>query len=245
MQPKEYSKLGTIDEHHWYYRGKRIIVTKWLERLSTQLPEGCVLEVGIGTGRLTESLSTTYPIVGLDSSEDAVSMAKPRIRGRLIRGTLYNLPIKTGTLSAVIALDVLEHLDDDRAGLEEMLRVLKAGGLILINVPAFQFMWSFWDERLGHKRRYSKRMFRQLLNGEPVEVIYSAYLNSLLLFPILAYRKLMRYRSNPGMQARLEEYLPPDLVNKFMEGLFVAQGLGSLPPVPFGTSLFSVLRKKL
>ncbi|GAB4342568.1 MAG: class I SAM-dependent methyltransferase [Candidatus Abyssubacteria bacterium] len=244
MQPEEYGRLGAIDERHWYYRGKRIMVTRWLERLAGHLPEGCLLEVGIGTGRLAESLSAKYSIVGVDDSQEALSLARERIRYRLIRGTLLELPIKSETCSAVIALDVLEHLENDQTGLAEMLRVSKDGGLLLINVPAFQFMWSSWDERLGHKRRYSKRAFRRLLQETSVEIIHLGYLNSLLFLPIIAYRKLMRRSGDSGMSTRLEDYLPPEPVNGFLERLFIAQGLGSLPAIPFGTSLFCVLRKK-
>ena len=94
-------------------------------------------------------------VSGLDMGLAALRHA--RARGLAVaRGSAENLPVGDAQLDVVVALDVLEHLDDDRRALDEILRVLRPGGVLLATVPAYPFLWSSHDEALGHRRRYRR-----------------------------------------------------------------------------------------
>lgn len=243
MNPDEYARLNISDKDHWYYSGKRLIAKHWLERLHVAKAER-VLEVGIGTGRMLEELCAKYQAVGLDAATDALNLAKSRVPDRLIQGALSNMPFGNNIFSAVIALDVLEHIERDFQAVKEMLRVLAPGGFLLLTVPAFQVLWSYWDESLGHKRRYSRRMILDLALRADAEVVFCTYLNSALFPPILLHRRLVGPVLQKVTSVRAEDHVPPAPVNNILRKLFTRQATNSSFHLPFGTSVFAILKKR-
>jgi ubiquinone/menaquinone biosynthesis C-methylase UbiE len=157
MDPKEYQSLFRIEKNHWFYKGKRDIVRHWINQLRPLKSSDILLDVGMGTGLLLSELEDTCRTYGLDYYNGAFQYAATRAPGRLLQGTLTQLPLQDHSVSIVSALDVLEHIEDDRRALNEMIRVTMPGGLIIINVPAFMILWSDWDKKLHHFRRYKKK----------------------------------------------------------------------------------------
>ena len=137
---------------------------------------------------------------------------------------------------AIVLLDVLEHQEDDRRFLDDVLRRVDRGALVLITVPALQSLWSQWDVALHHFRRYDKKMLRRCIEGLPVEIREISYLFP-EMFPLGLIRKLTRPKGSVD-----EAHFPdlPRLVND------VLYGFGTIPLAlrrlaPLGTSLFAVL----
>ena len=83
----------------------------------------------------------------------------------LLAGDLNRLPIKTKSVGLIIAMDILEHLEDDSKGISESYRALSKGGILILTVPAFKSLWGIQDVVTGHKRRYSKREITKKLRG--------------------------------------------------------------------------------
>ena len=103
---------------------------------------------------------------------------------------ILSLPFPDECFDGVITLDVLEHLPDDVSALAELRRVLKVGGLLLLNVPAFPCLWSRHDLANGHQRRYRRRELRAKLQGAGYTVEQSFYWNWVAFVPVLILRKL-------------------------------------------------------
>ena len=145
--------------------------------------------------------------------------------------------------SVTIALDVLEHVEDDTLAFSEMLRITKPGGIVIINVPAFMSLWSDWDVSLGHFRRYSKSMLQAVLasHRSEIDVLHFEYENAFAFLPILALRNFSRLFK---VKSRFEDRIPSSGVNNVLLGIFVGQSKASWFHPPFGSSLFCVLRKK-
>ncbi len=243
MNPEEYERLAAIEQHHWFYQGKRAIVCGWINRFLRLQPHHHLLDVGTGTGLFVEEFQKTCRATGVEASPRALEIAcrrNPQIS--LIRASVTNLPLRNASIDVSTALDVLEHVPDDHQAFAEMLRVTKKGGLIAITVPAFSKAFSDWDVALGHVRRYDWKDCRLLIEGMPVLCLEKRYINNILFYPILLYRKWRKRYPHKGF-GRLEDKLPPPWMNHLFYQLFVAPAMCRWLRVPFGLSILMILKK--
>ncbi len=186
-----------VDEHHWWYRGRRAIVRVELERLN--VPNGArVLDAGCGSGRTLPELEPYGEVSGIELSPDAAEVARARGCGEVVIGRLEKLPWDDETFDLITCLDVIEHTPDDRVTLRELRRVAKPGGWLLVTVPAYQALWSEHDEANHHYRRYGRRSLRAAANEAGWLVERMTSFNSLLLAPAAAVRIAQRRRLANG-----------------------------------------------
>jgi ubiquinone/menaquinone biosynthesis C-methylase UbiE len=248
MQIEEYNALEKVEREHWFYKGKRILVQYWIERAAMLSPGDHIVDCGAGTGELVRELRARYEpqgvsVLGIEYVEEARRLAKERKGIELLEGSILDLPQNDGASSVTIALDVLEHVEDDKLAFSELLRITKPGGIIIINVPAFMSLWSDWDVSLGHFRRYSKASLQATLASHEKEfwVLHFEYENAFAFLPILTLRKFSRLFK---LKSRFEDRVPSSGMNKMLLDIFVGQSKASWFHPPFGSSLLCVLRKK-
>jgi 2-polyprenyl-3-methyl-5-hydroxy-6-metoxy-1,4-benzoquinol methylase len=233
-----------VDEHHWWYRGRRRIIRAELNRLA--LPPGAlVLDAGCGSGRTLQELADYGEVRGVELDPEAADVA--RSHGHDVEiGRLEQLPWDDATFDLITCLDVIEHTPDDRATLRELQRVCKPGGWLLVTVPAYQALWSLHDEANHHYRRYSRSSLRfaAVAAGWVVERMTS--FNAVLLAPAAAVRVAQRRRSNDGAYTP-ELKLGPDWLNAALERplRLEATWLSRGGTLPAGLSLLAVMRKPL
>ena len=149
MQQHTYAIMDRVEDSHWWFVGRRAILESFMRRIVERLNAGDagvvqrdlrILDVGCGTGANLEMLSEFGRAEGVDVSDDALEFC--RRKGLSVqKGLAETLPYTDETFDITTALDVVEHLDDDIAGLKEMHRVTKTGGRSLIFVPAFMWLW--------------------------------------------------------------------------------------------------------
>ncbi len=196
MQEHTYEILNRVELTHWWFRGRRAILRSFLQRISDAMrKEGAeslkILDVGCGTGGNLPMLSEFGSASGVDVSEEALAYA--RSRGLNVTHTSADrLPQADGTMDLVAALDVVEHLDDDIAGLREMRRVLRPGGRLLVMVPAFMWLWGVQDDVSEHRIRYTRPQIIDRLQTAGLTVDRACYANFTFFFPILLGRLVMR-----------------------------------------------------
>lgn len=243
MDPSEYTKLAEVESRHWFYRGKRDLVRFWIKRLKGDLNDRLVLDLGAGTGLLISELNHKGArAYGIDCAQDSLKMACRRNPHQMVCGSLERLPVRSAAFDVVTALDVLEHIQQDGETFHEIARVVRPQGLILMQVPAFRFLWSDWDVSLHHVRRYRRNELVALANSCGLETVYCSYTNTLLFPAILVYRLLRRWF--PFLKEnRLEDRVPPAWLNHLLHAIFVVPATRSWFHSPFGVSLFAVFRK--
>jgi SAM-dependent methyltransferase len=243
---QELEKLAAVERSHWFYRGKRRIVCHWLRRLGIGAHSGrLVIDVGAGTGQLLAELAEQgYRTLGIEFSPDGLRLARASVSSPLVGGSALDLPLAEECADAIVALDVIEHLSDDRRAIEEMERALRPGGFLVISVPAFQALWSDWDVALGHHRRYRRDSLLRAVDLPSLRVVHIAYTNWLAFLPIWIYR---RWRTVfPGTGAtRLEDGVPPRWINAIFEAALVSPACWPWFHPPFGVSLLCVLEKPI
>ena len=247
MNPEEYVNLDRLDGRHWFYVGKRRIVRYWIERFLKLHPEDLLVDAGMGTGTWLAEMSGECRILGIDDFQESLEIAVPRLEklgGTVLKSKLDIVDLPDGAARVVTMLDVIEHLDDDRAALREMVRITAPGGLIVITVPALMWLWSDWDVILHHRRRYSMSTLTDLFETEKVEVLHCAYFNSLVLPLVWAIRIRRKFLpARPG-RTRAEERIPPWPLNDFLRWLMVWPACRRWFRPPAGVSLIAVLRRK-
>jgi len=248
LQLQEYDALEKVEREHWFYKGKRQLTGWWIDRAAAPASGDSIVDAGAGTGELIRELRDAYgprgvSVIGIEFSEEARRLARERKGTELLAGSILALPLEDGTSSVTIALDVLEHVEDDRLAFSELFRITKHGGIIIVNVPAFHSLWSEWDVSLGHFRRYSKAMLRQTIamHRHEFDVLYFDYMNAFAFLPIYLYRKVARLLK---LQSRAEDHIPSPDMNNLLLKLFVEPAKAQWFHPPFGVSLFCVLRKK-
>jgi len=233
-----------VDEHHWWYKGRRRVIRAELDRLP--MPAGAqVLDAGCGSGRTLEELVDYGEVHGIELSPAAAGVAKGRGCGEVKVGRLEELPWGDDSFDLITCLDVLEHLPDDRHALTELLRVCKPGGWLVATVPAYQSLWSYHDEANHHYRRYERATFRAAAIDGGWRVGRMTAFNSILFPPAAAVRLAQRRRRNGTPEFDLE--LGPPWLNRVLEGpmRLEARWLGRGRTLPAGLSLLAVLHKPL
>ncbi len=231
-----------LDEHHWWYRGRREIVRSELERLP--LPSDAeVLDAGCGSGRTLEDLVAYGTVQGVELDPDAAAYAAARGCGEVKIGTLEDLPWDDDTFDLITCLDVLEHVPDDHGALGELRRVTKPGGWLLATVPAYPALWSLHDKANYHFRRYTRRSFRAAVVGAGWEVRRMTSFNSLLLAPAAVVRIAQR-RREPDSDYSPELEMGPKWLNGLLERPLMAEArwLAGGRTLPAGLSLLALLR---
>jgi SAM-dependent methyltransferase len=229
-----------VDEHHWWYRGRRRIIRSELDRLP--LPTGArVLDAGCGSGRTLEELADYGDVYGIELEPDAAEVARSRGHGEVRVGRLEELPWEDDWFDLITCLDVVEHTPDDRVALRELRRVCAPGGWLVATVPAYPALWSLHDEANHHYRRYERRTLRQAALDAGWRVERMTSFNSLLLAPAAVVR-LARRRRAPS-DYRPEIALGPAWLNAALERplRLEARWLAQGRTLPVGLSLMAVL----
>ena len=193
MMQHTYAILYQLGESHWWHIGRRRIIGSFVKEICEKVTDRTprILDVGCGTGGNLKLLSQFGKAEGVDISTDALAFC--RERGLEVKaGAAEDLPYEAGTFDLVTALDVVEHLDDDVAGLREMRRVLRPGGRILIFVPTFMWLWGVQDDISHHRRRYRLPELRRAMVEAGFEVERTTYANITFLTPTFLGRMFMR-----------------------------------------------------
>lgn len=243
MMEHTYPILFDVEQSHWWYIGRRRIIEGFVadicRRVTDRRPR--ILDVGCGTGANLIMLSKHGDAEGVDVSEDALAFCRERGLDKVRLGAGEELPYEDATFDLVTALDVVEHMDDDLAGLSEMRRVLRPGGRVLLFVPTFMFLWGVQDEVSNHRRRYRLPQLQRVLEQAGFEIERMTYANITFFLPILAIRKLMRLT---GMKTASENNINvPALNGVFGRVLSAESWILRYMNLPFGVSGLCVAKK--
>jgi SAM-dependent methyltransferase len=233
-----------VEERHWWYRGRRVVIDAVLDRLALA-PDSRILDAGCGSGRNMVALALRGTVTGVEPAPQSLAVARERDVGPVLPGSLdARLPLDDGTFDLAVALDVLEHVRDDDTALRELARVVAPGGRVLVTVPQYGWLWSQHDVLAHHHRRYTRALLldRAAVAGLRVERVTA--FNTLLLAPIALVRLAQRLRRGAATGSDLER-TPGGAVNAILESLLAAEAalIRRGRNLPVGVSLLAVLRR--
>jgi len=244
MMEHTYPILYQVEQTHWWYVGRRKIIAEFVREIISHVKDrpARILDVGCGTGANLLLLSNYGDAEGVDVSHDALAFCRERGLQKVKHGAAEQLPYDDGTFDLVTAFDVVEHLDDDLAGLKELRRVIRPGGYALLFVPTFMFLWGIQDDVSNHRRRYRLPELKRLLTEAGFEIERSTYANITFFLPILLVRKLMKLT---GLKTSSENNINVSAFNGIFGGLFSAESIAlRFMNFPFGVSGICVARRR-
>jgi SAM-dependent methyltransferase len=230
------------EDHYWWFVSRRELVVAMIQDLC--LPAAAdIVDVGCGTGATAEALLPFGSVTGVDISPVGLRCCQRRGLKRLMQGMAEALPLASDSVDVIVATDILEHLDDDLAALDEFRRVLRPGGHAVITVPAYQVLWSEHDEALMHRRRYLAGQLRQRITAVGFDTVKMSYALALLL--PLALTRLLRRRPQRGKVAEAQLVPVPALLNSALIGLQrIETAMIRAVSLPCGLSVLAVIRKR-
>jgi len=241
IKPTPYDVEVKVESFHWWFVVRKKLLNMILSTIRI-LPQCPIVDIGCGVGsNLSVLESHRLNIFGLDRSFYALSLASKKFKRSLINGDLNQLPLKPNSIGIIVAMDILEHLEDDLNGIHELYNALKKEGILILTVPAFRFLWGIQDIVTGHQRRYSGQEIMIKLRKEGFEILRASYFNLFLFFPILLGRRMIRLL---GLKIESENEINFPLLNFFLKAIFSLElRILKYFSFPFGVSFFCIARK--
>jgi SAM-dependent methyltransferase len=213
----------------------------WQGRLVTRELGRRVVEVGCGIGNFTAMLLDREMVIAMDIDPNCLERLRERYPNRK---NLHVIPCDAGNYAfselagfhadSCVCLNVLEHIEDDRAAVAGMASILMPGGVIVLLLPAFPSLFGPIDKNLGHHRRYTRQSISRLAAGAGLRIKKSRYMNVCGFFGWWANSHIFRREAqSQGQIEFFDRYVVP----------LMSRLEGAVPP-PFGQSLCVVLEKR-
>ncbi len=223
---------------HCWLRGKKDLIKILLSRL-TKSKKGKlrILNIGAGSGYDLEVLNKYGEVYVIDISKDVLKLVPKELCIEKKAADACNIPYRNNFFDIVVSFDVFEHIYDDKKAVSESNRVLKKDGYLVFSVPAYPFLFSSHDRALDHKRRYSKKILRKLL--EKFHGLELNYWNS-VLFPQIALLRILKKKSSKADHIKF-----PKIIHSFFYSIFKIENslIKNGVQLPFGLSIIGYCRK--
>ena len=259
MEEDFYKTYFEVEKEHWWFSVRRNIIFSLFEKY--KVPKTAkVFDFGCGSGYLVGELQRMgYDASGSDTSREAIEFGRQRGIKNIEEVKPAEMP-QNGNFDVVLALDVIEHIKDDREAIRGLERALKPGGMLIITVPAYQWMWGVQDEVAHHFRRYNMgslleristdleprittdNQWKSVEKNPRLSVIRKTYFNTFLFLPIATVRLFSKFF---GLKERESDF---DINNKLTNSIFYSifnleAKLLKFMNFPFGVSILLILKK--
>lgn len=244
MRAEEYEYLDQLEDRMWWFKGLRGNVVEILsQRVAGRFS---LLDAGCGTGGMLHTLAKRFPdatLHGIDYSADACERSRRKSAAIIQCGSVTSLPYEDKLLDVITSLDVLEYDSVDIVNaLQEFRRCLKINGLLLLNLPAYQWMMSYHDLAVGQARRFTLRGLERELTKYGFKIIYGTYWNT-FTFPLMVLRRKLFVRQDGGSDVKPF----PALVEKmFLRAMRVERAvINKKWHLPFGGSVLVLAERTI
>jgi trans-aconitate methyltransferase len=238
----EYQKLAAVEDTMWWFRGLRKNVRTLIERFVSHR-EAPMLDAGCGTGGILRELHRTYPesmLYGIDVFGGAISHAATT-GAHVVVASVNALPFPSRSFSCILSLDVICQRGVDVAhALHEFHRCLMPRGVVIIQVPAYMWLWGYHDVQCHTQHRFTRHELAALLQAQGFKTAFATYWNSMLL-PLLALRRKLL----PATYVETDVKNYPPLLDRIFGAMvswdckLIKRGFA----LPFGSSVLIVAEK--
>jgi len=243
MKPIEYERMYTAEDKHWWYLGMAVITRAILNRNLPRSEIHEILDAGCGTGGAMANFLGDYGrLTGFDLSFWGLDYCKKRKLDRIFMGSVTDIPIESNRFDLITSFEVLYHVQDDLKAMQELVRVLRPGGYLLVRLPAYEWMKRQHDIQVSTIRRYTVSQVRDLFEECGMTSVRLTYANT-FLFPLAIIKKLVEMVHPPDPNSS-ELSIPGSVLNGLLKFILSCEApLASRFLLPFGLSLFALGKK--
>jgi len=248
MEQHEYETMYHVEGRYWWYVGLHRLVLKVLAQHVPADRPAKILDAGCGTGGILRQLhERPGNVVGIDLSSEAVNWCRVRGFSSLAQASICEIPFQGDTFDAITSLDVAYCLDPDDAFVSfgEMYRVLRPGGVLILNLPAYNFLRSTHDIAIHTRHRFRLSELRSMLERKGFTIALGTYRNTVLFPAAAAVRILKRLLPSRNAEIRSDVQPLPGPINSALTSILIAENalIQRGLRLPFGLSIFCVARK--
>lgn len=246
MKDFQYEIGKLVDDYHWWIKGRRKIMIDLVSKeLNMRGKRASIIDFGCGpSGNELNELGKYGDVTGADYSERAIELCREKFKGN-IKQIDISKPIKWNVqYDFVIALEIMEHIEDDTIAAKNIYNALKPGGHAVITVPAYEWLWTVVDDNCMHYRRYDKKRLKRVLIDNGLEIDYIGYYMC-FLFPLAMLVRLYTRWKKRDVPSSLETGIPPGIVNNLLYKIFCMEScwIKKGRTFPYGLSLIAKVHK--
>jgi SAM-dependent methyltransferase len=246
MNHEEYEVMYQVEDHHWWYLGMERITCNVLERALPSKQEARslkILDAGCGTGAVMKYLAQFGEVTGFDFSAEALRFSQKRGHTRLAQASVLEIPFACELLDLIISFDVIcERGVHDEQALSEFARILRPGGLVMLRLPAYDWLRGKHDVATHISHRYTRGEIKAKLERHGLTPVHLSYAN-MFLFPVAVAKRLSERLFSP-QQTGSDLTLDPGLMNGVLRAILSAEApLVSRIGLPFGLTVVALARK--
>jgi len=248
MHPSEYENMRECEDSHWWYVGLHELTVATIQDCLRGISEPAIADIGCGTGGLLARFQGQYSgTVGIEISKEAFEQIESRNLRNLVRGDVTRIPFPDESFDAVTSNDVLGILKNDRLrnAWIELTRIVRPGGWLMLNLPAYRFLISAHDLHVGNQTRFTaSEVVDQLrLNGMEIE---SVSYRVIAPFPAIAALRLSKRALGFASKSGASDLkMPMRMANRFLAAVLRCENalLKRKFRFPFGLSVIVLARK--
>lgn len=247
MKIKEYAKMHQVEDCNWWYVGLRELTHAFISKYIDGGKNRLLLDAGCGTGGMLAECSE-YNSIGLDISGESIKFCKLRNLNNLLMSSISDIPFKDNIFDMVISLDVLSNIDIENnfKTLKEIRRIMAQDAILLLNLPAYNFLMGRHDMAYHAKQRYTLRYLKAKVERAGFTIERITYRNT-LLFPLTAAIRIIE-KISPCDDDKIESDMKPlpTILNNFLKYILMIENRAIIRGLnlPFGLSVYCVARKK-
>lgn len=243
LGPDEYRYMYEMEGYHWWFLSRAGLVLELIESLGKINP--VILDAGAGTGLNLSRFSKFGESFGIDISEQAVEFCRRRGLTNVKQAALEQTDFSDKSFDIITCLDVLEHTSNPVTALQELGRLLKDDGKIILTVPAYRLLWSQHDDALCHLRRYEKESLICDLDEAGLQEERTGFFFFTSFFAVAPIRLLRRLLAGKGKAKSDTTSLPPKILNEVLKFVCGWERKFALKfGLPFGTTLYAIVSRK-
>ncbi len=246
MNLEEYEVMYRVEDHHWWYLGMQRITCQILDHMLVKYgpqPPLKILDAGCGTGAVMKYLAPYGEVAGFDFSAEALRFSQQRGLTRLTQASVVDVPFADRQFDVIVSFDVICEMGvDEFVALREFQRILKPGGLIVLRLPAYDWLRGRHDEATHIRHRFTRGELSSKLRQCGLEPVHLSYANT-VLFPLVVIKRLSE-RMLKSDQAGSDLTLDPGPFNRvFCTILYAEAPLIRSIGLPFGLTVVAVARR--
>ncbi|MFM6948383.1 MAG: class I SAM-dependent methyltransferase [Aquirufa sp.] len=245
MDKGYYKYYFDLERNHWWFQARNKIIFGQINDifLAEKRPLK-ILNVGVATGATSELLSNFGQVTSVEYDQDCIDFVSTKINLPIVQGDICALAFPDDSFDLVCALDVVEHVENDQLAAEELTRVCKQGGSIVITVPSFKSLWGEHDVINHHFKRYKSSELLDLFKNNTM-LKYNTYFNFWLFLPIWIVRNLP-FKVNRKVSGSDFDLFKSPWMNQLCYYILASEKTFTSRKIqlPFGVSALGVWTKK-